>query len=75
MSTFAINDPTPSWNTKLAISSTDTYDREHKTGSMPSLTLAPIGKDRSVINLHLPVLWPLGITPKQLIWRGGSGSD
>ena len=45
MSTFAINDPTPSWSTKLAISSTDTYDREHKTGSMPSLTLAPVGKD------------------------------
>ena len=51
MSTFNINEPTTSWSTKLAISSTDTYDREHKAaGSMPLLILAPAGKDRSLIN-------------------------
>ena len=28
----------------------------------------------SVIRRHLPVLWPLGITPKQLMWVPGGTS-
>jgi len=65
MSTFTNNEPIPSWQSF----STDTYNRKHKDGSMTSVILAPTGKDRSVINLHLPVLSPLGVTPKWLMWK------
>ena len=38
---------------------------------MPSLTLWPWGKERSVMRRHLPVLWPLGIILKRFICNGG----
>ena len=45
--------------------------REQTSGSMPSFTLPPGGKDRSVIRRHFPELWPFGITPTQLMCRYG----
>lgn len=38
---------------------------------VPSLTLPPSGKDRSVTKRHRPGVWPFGTTPKQLICRPG----
>ncbi len=35
---------------------------EERSESMPFLTLEPCGKERLVINLHFPVLWPLGMS-------------
>ena len=72
MSTFARSDPLPSCITSAATSSTVVYTIEQRAGSIPSLTLLPGGKDRSVMSLYLPVLWPLGTTPNLLIWRGGN---
>ena len=51
--------------------STEMYDNEQSSGSMPLFTLSPGGCDRSVIKRHFPVLWPFGITPKRLTWRAG----
>ena len=64
----------PSLAMAAAISLTDTYDREDSALSMTSLTLRPQGNERSVINLHLPVLWTLGITPNLLMCNGGRPS-
>ena len=48
------------------------YVNEHRSGSMLSLTLYDGGYERSVINLHFPVLWLLGITPNRITWSGGN---
>ena len=48
--------------------STEAYEREHSSGSIPSLMLNPSGCERSTINLNFPG-WPdFGIMPKRLIW-------
>ena len=44
---FAKSDPTPDCATSKVMSSTVVYDREHRHGSMPSLTL---GRVRQVCN-------------------------
>ena len=49
MSILARSDPAPSDATTAATASIDTYDSEQRVGSMPSFTLCPGGKDRSVI--------------------------
>ena len=54
-----------------ATHSTDVYVSEHRSGAIPSLTLAPGGKERSVMRRHFPVLRPFGITPNRLTWHGG----
>ena len=53
---FAISAPVPRCIAMLAISSTETYDREQSSGSIPSFALALGGKERSVMSLHFPVL-------------------
>ena len=63
MSILARSDPAPNDATTTATLSIDTYDSEQRAGSMPSLTLYPGGKDKSVIRRHLPVVCPLGTTP------------
>ena len=40
--------------------STQVYDRLHESLSIPSLTLAPSGDDRSIMSCHLPGLFFLG---------------
>ena len=40
---------------------------------MLSLTLWPAGLDRSRMRRHFPGWWHLGMTPKRLTWRTGSG--
>ena len=45
---------------------------EHKGLGITSFTLWPFGWDKSMISLHL-LVWPLGITPKQLMWTSGVG--
>ena len=58
-------------------SSTEAYDREQRSGQMPSLTLAPAGADRLTMRRHL-LDWGLGTRPRGLTWThsaaaGGSG--
>ena len=49
--------------------STVEYVNEHRSGSMPSLTLYDGGYERSVINL---CYGPWGFTPNRLTWNGGN---
>ena len=71
MSIFARRAPRPRVLTKCATSSTVDYVREQRVGSIPSLTL----NDRSVMSLHLPGVWPLGMTPNRLTCREGREDD
>ena len=64
----------PECKSAWAISSILRYLIEQWSGWMPSFTLSPSRKDKSSISLHLPGVWPLGITLKRLIWTGGSRS-
>ena len=66
MSIFASNKPVPKAETIADTVSTDMYDKEQRVGSIPSLTLRPDGKERSVMSLHFPGVWPLGTTPSWL---------
>lgn len=54
MSTLAIKAPLPTVAIISATWSMEVYVSEHKSGSMPSLTLTPGGKDMSVIRHHFP---------------------
>ena len=54
MSNFAIIAPVPSSPIFRAITSILTYEREHKLGAMPSLTLAAREDDKSTIRRHRP---------------------
>ena len=67
MSNLASSDPFPRLMTHLTASSTDAYDTEHRLGKTPSFTLPPLGDDRSVMSLHFPGWWGLGITSMRLI--------
>ena len=59
----------------LIIWSTVTYCKANSSWSIPSLTLQPPGDNKSTMSLHFPG-WPfLGITPKLLICRFGSGEE
>ena len=71
MSTFAISELGPKEATIEATVSTVTYDSEQYHGLTPSLTLLPGGCDKSVISLHFPGEWPLGMTPNLLTCRLG----
>ena len=51
------------------------YWRVKSWGSMPSLTLAPPGEDKSTISRHLPGCPFLGITPKLLMCKRGNGGE
>ena len=66
MSIFASNEPVPKAETIADTVSTDTYDKEQRVGSIPSLTLRPDGKERSVMSLHFPGVWLLGTTSSRL---------
>ena len=74
MSHFAIREPIPSARTLAAMSSTVTYDSEQLSGSIPSLTLCPSGKDRSTIRCHLFSLPRLGMTPNLLTMSEAVGN-
>ena len=63
MSTLAMFAPFPSVATFWATSLTLMYVRVVMSGSMPSLTLFPCGKDKSVIRRHFPGEDFLGMTP------------
>ena len=58
----------PGFELPLPFLSTDVYWMEQKRESMPSLTLAPSGNERSVIKCHFLEVWPLGTTPSQLMY-------
>ena len=65
--------PRPKFVTMATTSSNFIYCRENCSGSIPSLTLRPCGDDKSKIKRHFPG-WPaLGITPKLLTCKLGSG--
>ena len=72
--------PSPNCAIIAATSSTEVYKSEQMSDSIPSLTLPPCGKERSVFNRYLPMLWPLGIIPNGLMCNagcrdGGTGSS
>ena len=71
ISILASRAPRPARATALAASSMDTYDSEHSSGRMPSLTLRPSGDYKSNMRRHLfnPFL---GMTPNLLTWTLGS---
>jgi hypothetical protein len=54
VSVLAMRAPGPSCQAFLATHSTEMYSKEHRAGSMASLTEAPSGEDRSMIIHHLP---------------------
>ena len=70
MSTLVSSIPRPSRTMKSIASSTREYNRGKSIPSMPSLTLAPWGKDKSTINRHFPGRPLLGMTPKWLVCSG-----
>ena len=67
MSTLANNAPGPRWAATVMMSSTEMYASEESNALMPSLTLQSLGKERSMIILHFPMLCPLGITPNLFV--------
>ena len=73
ISTLASTAPLPRQEISLAASSTFTYEREHQSLLIPSLTLWFWGDDKSKIRRHWPFF--LGITPKGLTcaWGGKEG--
>ena len=74
MRVLASRAPRPAHATALAASSMDTYDSEHSSGRMPSLTLRPSRDDKSNMRHHLfnPFL---GMTPNLLTWTPGSDAS
>ena len=71
ISILASSEPLPS-DIALAARSTVKYAIEQRLGLMPSFTLLPSGKDKSVISLHFPGWYFLGITPNLLMWVFGA---
>ena len=67
ISIFARKHPSLSSIMMWAASSTVECDMEQRDGSIPELTIADGGNDRSRIRCHLFRCDCLGITPKQLI--------
>lgn len=72
-SNLAILAPGPNLDTILTISSTFTYCKVKSSRFIPSLTLQPLGDDKSTISLHFPGCPRLGITPKLLSCSWGNG--
>ena len=69
ISIFAISVLLPSCSTTCATSSIPIYFSTLKPGSIPLLTLFPVGLERSTIRCHLP-----GLSPNRLIWMPGISS-
>ena len=67
MSAFTKKQPLPVDTTSATRWSTEIYDKEDLSVSMPSLMLVPQGDDKSIINLHFPGLFFLGIIPSGLM--------
>ena len=67
ISALTIGAPQPIIFTIDARWSREVYLKDESSCEIPSLTLEPVGDDRSTIKRHFPGLFFLGMTPRGLV--------